>query len=288
MSESQGSSAALKHIDALLQEKRRFPPPGEFAAAAVVRDPAVYQRAHDDPDGFWAEAAARLDWFTRWEQVLEWQAPWAKWFVGGQLNASYNCVDRHNATWRRNKAAIVWEGEPGDTRVLPYHDLYREVNHFAAVLKDMGIQKGDRVELYMPMIPELTIGMLACARIGAPHTVIFGGFSAEALRDRVNDSQARLVVTADGGWRRGSIVPLKDTTDAAVAEAPSIEHVLVIQRMGPDVQQVSMQDGRDVWYHDAAAQATQRLVEPEKPDSEHPLYITYTSRTTGNPHGQPH
>jgi acetyl-CoA synthetase len=288
MSASQDSSAVSSTIDALLQETRRFPPPPEFAATANVRDESVYQRAREDPEGFWGEAANRIEWYQRWDQVLEWNAPWAKWFIGGQLNASYNCVDRHNATWRRNKAAIVWEGEPGDTRVLTYHDLYREVNQFAAVLKDMGIQKGDRVAFYMPMIPELTIGMLACARIGAPHTVIFGGFSAEALRDRVNDSQARLVVTADGGWRRGSIVPLKDTTDAAVAEAPSIEHVLVVQRMGPDVQQVSMQDGRDVWYQDAAAKATQRLVEPEKLDSEHPLYIMYTSGTTGKPKGQLH
>src|SRR5258706_1684215 len=288
MSASQDSSAVSSTIDALLQETRRFPPPPEFTATANVRDESVYQRAREDPEGFWGEAANRIEWYQRWDQVLEWNAPWAKWFVGGQLNASYNCADRHNATWRRNKAAIVWEGEPGDTRVLTYHDLYREVNQFAAVLKDMGIQKGGRVAFYMPMIPELTIGMLACARIGAPHTVIFGGFSAEALRDRVNDSQATLVVTADGGWRRGSIVPLKDTTDAAVAEAPTVEHVLVVQRMGPDVQQVSMPDGRDIWYHEAAAQAKQRLVEPEKLDSEHPLHTTYTSGTTGKPKSQLH
>src|SRR5580765_734667 len=186
-------------IDALLQEDRRFPPPPGFAAHANVRDEAVYGRAQANPEAFWAEAAERLDWFQRWDTVLDWQAPWAKWFVGGQLNASYNCVDRHAKTWRRNKAAIIWEGEPGDSRVLTYHDLYREVNQFAAVLLDLGVRKGDRVAFYMPMIPELTIGLLACARIGAPHTVIFGGFSAEALRDRINDSQAKILVTADGG-----------------------------------------------------------------------------------------
>ena len=276
------------NIEALLQENRRFPPTAEFTANANVRDPSVYQRAHDDPEGFWAEAANRLDWFQRWDKVLEWDAPWAKWFVGGQLNASYNCVDRHNKTWRRNKAAIIWEGEPGDSRVLTYHDLYREVNQFAAVLLDMGITKGDRVAFYMPMIPELAIGMLACARIGAPHTVIFGGFSAEALRDRCNDCQAKAVVTADGGWRRGNVVPLKDTTDAAVADAPTVEKVLVVQRLGPSVREVKMVEGRDIWYHDAVNRASRRIVEPESLDSEHPLYIMYTSGTTGKPKGQMH
>jgi acetyl-CoA synthetase len=287
-STSSASSGAPATIDALLQETRRFPPPNAFAAAAVVRDPAVYQRAHDDPEGFWAEAANRLDWFTHWERVLDWDAPWAKWFVGGTLNASYNCVDRHTQTWRRNKAAIIWEGEPGDSRVLTYRDLYREVNAFAAALLDLGIQKGDRVAFYMPMIPELAIGMLACARIGAPHTVIFGGFSAEALRDRINDSQARLCVTADGGWRRGSIVPLKDVTDAAIAECPTIEHVLVAQRLGPQERQVTMKAGRDIWLHDALGAASRRIVEPEPLESEHPLYIMYTSGTTGTPKGQLH
>ncbi|HEU0028497.1 MAG TPA: acetate--CoA ligase [Ktedonobacterales bacterium] len=288
MSAPQGSSGQSSTIDALLQEHRRFPPSAEFTANANVRDPSVYQRAKDDPEGFWAEAANRLDWFQRWEKVLEWDAPWAKWFVGGKLNASYNAVDRHVKTWRRNKAAIIWEGEPGDTRVLTYRDLYREVNTFAAVLKGLGVAKGDRVAFYMPMIPELAIGLLACARIGAPHTVIFGGFSAEALRDRCNDSGAKVVVTADGGWRRGNVVPLKDTTDAAVAEAPTVEHVLVIQRVGPSVRDVAMKDGRDHWYHDLATNAKGKTVEPEPVDSEHPLYIMYTSGTTGKPKGQMH
>ncbi|GAC1450738.1 MAG: acetate--CoA ligase [Ktedonobacterales bacterium] len=288
MSASQGSSGTSVNIDALLQEKRRFPPPPEFAAHAVQRDPQVYQRAHDDPDAFWAEAAARLDWFKRWDRVLEWEAPWAKWFVGGELNASYNCVDRHAATWRRNKAALVWEGEPGDSRVLTYHDLYREVNRAAAMLLDLGVRKGDRVALYMPMIPELPIAMLACARIGAPHTVIFGGFSAEALRDRVNDSQAKLVITADGGWRRGNIVPLKDMTDAALEGTTIVERVLVVRRVGAEARSVTMQAGRDVWWDEAMANASQRLVEPARLDSEHPLYIMYTSGTTGKPKGQLH
>ena len=288
MSSPQGSSESSSTIDALLQETRRFPPSPEFTANANVRDPSVYQRAHDDPEGFWAEAANRLDWFQRWDKVLEWDAPWAKWFVGGKLNASYNAVDRHNKTWRRNKAAIVWEGEPGDTRVLTYHDLYREVNEFAAVLLDLGVKKGDRVAFYMPMIPELAIGLLACARIGAPHTVIFGGFSAEALRDRAIDSEAKLIVTADGGWRRGNIVPLKDIADAAAAEAPTVEHILVIRRLGPAVREVNMHEGRDIWYHEAVVRASRRIVEPEALDSEHPLYIMYTSGTTGKPKGQLH
>ncbi len=287
MSSSQATNGPSGNIDALLQEHRRFPPPPAFAEHAVAHDPAVYQRAHDDPDGFWAEAARRLDWYKTWDKVLEWDAPWAKWFVGGELNASYNCVDRHNATWRRNKAAIIWEGEPGDTRVLTYRDLYREVNRAAAALLDLGVKKGDVVAVYMPMIPELPIALLACARIGAPHTVVFGGFSAEALRDRINDSGAKLVITADGGWRRGNVVPLKETTDAAVQGAPTIEHVLVVKRVG-EARPVEMKDGRDVWWEDALAKASQRIVEPEHLDSEHPLYIMYTSGTTGKPKGQLH
>jgi acetyl-CoA synthetase len=282
------ANGAATTIDALLQETRSFPPSPAFAAAANISDPSVYDRAHADLVGFWGEAAERLDWMRKWDTVLEWDAPWAKWFVGGQINASYNCVDRHAQGARASKPAIIWEGEPGDTRTLTYRDLHREVNTFAQVLLDLGIQQGDRVAFYMPMIPELTIGMLACARIGAPHTVIFGGFSAEALRDRINDSQAKLCVTADGGWRRGAIVPLKATTDAAVAETPTLEHVLVVQRIGVEKQPVTMQEGRDVWYHEAAARAAGASVAPVPLDSEHPLYIMYTSGTTGKPKGQLH
>jgi acetyl-CoA synthetase len=292
-STSQGDSGSVSTIDALLQETRVFPPPADFVAHANMHDPDIYARAAEDPDRFWAEAAERLDWFKRWDTVLEWKPPFATWFMGGQLNASYNCVDRHLKSWRRNKAAIIWEGEPGDSRVLTYADLAREVNQFAAVLQDLGVQQGDRVAFYMPMIPELAIGMLACARLGAPHTVVFGGFSAEALRDRILDSGATLVVTADGSYRRGNIVPLKDTTDAAVSQCPDVRHVLVVQRLGPAVREVAMQTqgGRDVWYHEAAAAAQaggRRTVAPVALESEHPLYIMYTSGTTGKPKGQLH
>jgi acetyl-CoA synthetase len=274
-------------ISALLQEDRRYEPSAEFRAQANANDPAIYEQARKDPEGFWAEKAKDLDWIKPYDKVLEWDSPWAKWFVGGQLNASVNCVDRHAATWRRNKAAIVWEGEPGDSRVLTYGDMQREVNRAAAALKRLGVKKGDRVAIYLGMIPELPIAMLACARLGAPHTVIFGGFSPESIRDRILDCEAKLLITADGGWRRGGKVPLKDNADRAVDECPSIEHVLVVNRTD-DAETVPMKAGRDVWWHDALAESKYQWVEPEALDSEHPLYILYTSGTTGKPKGMLH
>ncbi|MGH9144485.1 MAG: AMP-binding protein, partial [Vicinamibacterales bacterium] len=216
----------------LLREDRTFPPPADFRAKAVVRDDAIYAVAARDPEAFWASFAAELEWSRPWDKVLDWQPPNAKWFIGGQLNASVNCLDRHVRGPRRNKAALIWEGEPGDRRTLTYFDLYRQVSTFANVLKSLGVTKGDRVALYMPMIPELAIAMLACARLGAVHSVVFGGFSAESLRDRINDSRCRLLVTADGGHRRGHIVALKKVADEAVAGTPSIEHVIVVRRAG--------------------------------------------------------
>jgi acetyl-CoA synthetase len=282
---AEGSSGAF---EALLQEERRYPPPPAFQAQAHVKDPAVYQDAADDLEGFWARQAESLDWFRRWDRVLEWDAPWAKWFQGGLLNVSYNCVDRHLNSPRRNKAAIIWEGEPGDQRVLTYQDLYREVNRAALALKQAGVQKGDTVAIYMPMIPELPIAMLACARIGAPHTVIFGGFSPEAIRDRVNDCQAKVVITADAGYRRGNVVPLKNNIDEAVTDTPSVQQVVVVCRLGSEVHPVAMREGRDVWWHDWVGAVTERECPPEPLDAEHPLYILYTSGTTGKPKGVLH
>jgi acetyl-CoA synthetase len=275
-------------IDTLLKEDRRYAPPRGFRQRALIADPAVLERAAEDPEGFWAEAARELVWTKPWDQVLEWNEPWAKWFVGGELNVSFNCVDRHLASWRRTKAAIIWEGEPGDTRVLTYQDLYREVNHAAAMLQSLGVQKGDRVALYMPMIPELAIGMLACARVGAPHSVVFGGFSPESLRDRLNDCEVKVVITADAGYRRGGVVPLKDNVDAALEDAPSVEHVVVVRRMGEGVRPVAMRAERDLWWHELMAQHEGAIVPAEPVDSEHPLFILYTSGTTGKPKGVLH
>jgi acetyl-CoA synthetase len=275
-------------LDALLTEDRRFPPPPEFAREANAADSEVYRRAETDSEAFWAEAARDLDWFKPWDRTLEWNAPWVKWFIGGELNVTYNCVDRHAASWRKTKAAIIWEGENGDERVLTYRDLYREVNRAAAALRALGVRKGDRVALYMPMIPELPIAMLACARLGATHSVVFGGFSPEALRDRINDCEAKLVITADAGYRRGGLVPLKDNVDAALDGAPSVEHVVVVRRVGESVRPVEMKAERDLWWNDVLNEHNAEIVPPEPVDSEHPLFILYTSGTTGKPKGVLH
>jgi acetyl-CoA synthetase len=276
-------------IDSVLQETRFFPPAEDFRAKAHVKSTEEYERlwnyAKDDPESFWAERADEyLTWFQKWDKVLEWNPPFAKWFTGGKLNACYNCVDRHLSTWRKNKAAILWEGEPGDSRVLTYQDLHREVCKFANGLKSLGVKKGDRVTVYMPLIPELAIAVLACARIGAIHSVVFGGFSSEAVADRNNDAQASMIITADGGWRRGKRVSLKENVDGALAKSPSVKKVVVFQRTGQDV---TMKADRDIWWHDLVAD--QSLDCPaESLDSEHPLYILYTSGSTGKPKGVLH
>jgi len=269
----------------LLRENRTFPPDPAFREHALVNDPKIYTDADRDPEAFWARMAGELEWSRPWDRVLDWQPPHAKWFVGGQLNISVNCLDRHVRGARRNKAALIWEGEPGDRRTLTYFDLFREVSAFANVLRSLGVRKGDRVALYLPLIPELAIAMLACARIGAVHSVVFGGFSAESLRDRINDAKARLLVTADGGFRRGHLVPLKQVADEAVADAPSIEHVIVVQRSASTT--AAMTPGRDRWYHQLMEDAP-LTCEPETMDAEDMLYILYTSGTTGKPKGIVH
>ncbi len=272
-------------IEALLQEDRTFPPPDAFRERANIADPKVYEEAQRDPEGFWAKLAEELHWFKKWDKVLEWDPPYAKWFEGGKLNVSYNCIDRHLAAGRRNKAALIWEGEPGDWKVYTYGDLYREVCRFANGLKSLGVQKGDRVTIYLPMVPELPIAMLACARIGAPHSVIFGGFSAESIRDRLNDSQSKVVITADGGYRRGGIVQLKQNADEALTESPSVERVVVLRRT--EHADDRMAPGRDVWWHDLVADQPMTC-DPEPMDSEDMLYMLYTSGTTGKPKGIVH
>jgi acetyl-CoA synthetase len=272
-------------IESILNESRVFPPPADFASKAEISSfeeyEKLYARAAEDPETFWAEQADALHWFRRWDKVLEWNEPFAKWFVGGRLNVSYNCLDRHLSTWRKNKAAIVWEGEPGEIKTITYLQLHQEVSRFANVLKKLGIQVGDRVALYMPLTPALAVAMLACARIGATHTVIFGGFSADAIRDRVNDGQCRLIITSDGGYRRGSEIRLKDTVDEAAVNCPSVENIVVYQRTG---SRVSMKPGRDHWWHELTKTVGTECAAAEL-DAEHPLYILYTSGTTGRPKG---
>jgi acetyl-CoA synthetase len=282
------SSPTASNITSVLKESRTFPPPSAFSAAAQVKSiaeyEALFQKAKADREGFWAEQAKSLTWAKPWDKVLEWNEPFAKWFVGGKLNVAANCIDRHLAGPRRNKAAIIWEGEPGDSRVLTYQMLHTEVCKLANALKGMGIKAGDRVTIYMPMVPELAIAMLACARIGAAHSVIFGGFSADAVADRNNDAKARLVITADGGWRRGKVVPLKQNVDAALTRSSTVEKCIVFNRCN---QPIEMKGGRDFWWHELMASASADC--PAEPfDSEHPLYVLYTSGSTGKPKGVLH
>jgi acetyl-CoA synthetase len=281
------SEPVSPEIEALLHEHRSFAPSDSFRAHAAVSDPEIYAQAAKDPEAFWEGFAKELEWIQPWSKVLDWNPPDAKWFVGGTLNVSANCLDRHVRTWRRNKAAFIWEGEPGDRRTLTYFELYREVCKFANVLRSLGVKKGDRVALYMPLVPELAIAMLACARIGAVHSVVFGGFSAESLRDRINDATCSVLVTADGGWRRGSIVPLKQMADEALEGTPSIKHVVIVQRLHGSPLSIHVKEGRDHWYHRLMQDASYEC--PAEPmDAEDMLYVLYTSGTTGKPKGIVH
>jgi acetyl-CoA synthetase len=277
-------SGSEQNIAALLSEDRVFEPPKEFQERAIVRDRSIYERAEADHEAFWAEQAERLSWSRTWDTVMDWTPPWVKWFVGGQLNASTNCLDRHVEAGGGDKVAYHWEGEPGEERTITYRELLEEVCRFANALRSLGVGKGDRVAIYLGMIPELPVAMLACARIGAPHSVVFGGFSSESLRDRINDAEAKVLITADGGYRRGAVVPLKANADEALTGCPTIEHVVTVRRTGAEH---AFNEGRDVWYHDLVeGQASE--CEPEPMDAEDPLYLLYTSGTTGKPKGIVH
>jgi len=281
-------------ITSVLIERRRFAPPARFSKQAHIRSMAQYRTMYAEsirrPEAFWGRVGRELHWFKPWKKVLEWKEPYAKWFVGARTNLSYNCLDRHVASWRRNKTAMIWEGEPGDephrprARSISYDELLRETCRFANALKGLGVKRGDRILIYMPMIPEAVFAMLACTRIGAVHSVVFGGFSAEAVKDRIQDSQACLVITADGGYRRGSIVELKKSVDVAVAQCPTIRHVIVCKRTK---QAVQMTSGRDHWWHELRQTASAEC-DPEAMDSEDPLFILYTSGSTGKPKGVLH
>src|SRR4051794_3653887 len=286
MTARQGSPMASERsvdhaIEALLSETRTFPPSPEFRSNAVLKDPGIYQRAADDPAGFWAEQAESLSWYRKWDKVLEWKPHFAEWFVGGELNVSYNCLDRHVEAGRGDKIAYYWEGEPGDRLQITYKELLDKVCQCANALRELGIKRGDRIAIYMPMIPELPIAMLACARIGARHNVVFGGFSAASLSDRINDSQARLVITSDGGYRRGSAAGLKPNVDEALKSTTTIEHVLVVKRTGQDVEWDS---DRDLWWHETVDRQSAECP-PEHMGSEDMLYLLYTSGTTAKPKG---
>jgi acetyl-CoA synthetase len=273
-----------RHIEGLLSEDRVFEPPAGFVERALVSDRSIYDRAEADFEGFWAEQAERLTWFKSWDTVMEWTPPWVTWFSGGTLNASYNCLDRHVEAGGGDKVAYHWEGEPGEKRTITYRDLYEETCRLANALKALGVEKGDRVAIYLGMIPELPVAMLACARIGAAHSVVFGGFSAESLKDRIIDAEAKILITSDGGYRRGQVVPLKANADEAVAGCPSIEHVVTVRRTGGDHPFVP---DRDLWYHELI-EAQPAECEPEPMDAEDPLYLLYTSGTTGKPKGIVH
>jgi len=276
------------NIDSVLDEQRSFEPSAEFSQKAQIKSlaeyEALYQESVEQPEKFWARAAEELHWFKRWDKVLEWNVPWAKWFVGGEINLSYNCLDRHVQTARKNKAALIWESEPGEVRTYTYQQLWKEVQKFANVLKDLGVRKGDRVAIYMGMTPELPIAMLACARIGAPHSIVFGGFSANALVDRIHDSHAAAVITQDGSYRRGAEVKLFPAVEEALKSCPSVKHVVIYKRTGTAINSTP---GRDHWWHELMAKAPDEC--PAEPlDAEHPLYILYTSGTTGKPKGIVH
>jgi acetyl-CoA synthetase len=283
------SADRQENISSGLKEKRLFKPSKDFQAKAHISSLAaykkLYQQAKKNPEKFWADMAKKtLVWCTPWKKVLKWNPPFAQWFIGATTNVSVNCLDRHLLTWRRNKAAILWEGEPGDRRTLTYQELHSEVCRFANALKRLGLKKGDRVGIYMPMVPEAAVAMLACTRIGLTHSVVFGGFSAQALKDRMNDAQAKAVITADGGYRRGTTVPLKVNVDEALKDVPSVKSVVVYKRT---TDAVTMTPGRDHWWHELMAKESD-VCQPEALDSEHPLFILYTSGTTGKPKGIVH